>query len=70
MKMDGVQYDVNKGGIWVRDGSHPGKVPVDAVAFQKLLTKSAPAVLVRANGSVNGIVTRYDVVRALTQSRA
>jgi cystathionine beta-synthase len=36
---------------------------------QTLLTKSAPAVLVRRGGHVDGIVTRYDVVRALTQNR-
>ena len=37
--------------------------PVDAVA--KLLSKSNPAVLVRANGSVQGIVTRSDMLNYL-----
>ncbi len=37
---------------------------------QRLLTHSAPAVLVRNGSAVGGIVTRYDVVRALTQNRA
>ncbi|MDT8342018.1 MAG: pyridoxal-phosphate dependent enzyme [Longimicrobiales bacterium] len=37
---------------------------------QRLLTHAAPAVLVRDGGDVKGIVTRYDVVRALTQNRA
>ena len=33
----------------------------------RLLSRENPAVLVRENGSVNGIVTRYDVVRVLTE---
>jgi cystathionine beta-synthase len=37
--------------------------PVDAVA--KLLSKSNPAVLVRTNGSVHGIVTRSDMLNFL-----
>jgi cystathionine beta-synthase len=37
---------------------------------QRLLTHSAPAVLVRSGSAVDGIITRYDVVRALTQNRA
>src|SRR5262249_53329276 len=37
--------------------------PVDAVA--KLLSKSNPAVLVRANGTVQGIVTRSDMLNYL-----
>ena len=37
---------------------------------QRLLTHSAPAVLVRSGAQVSGIITRYDVVRALTQNRA
>jgi cystathionine beta-synthase len=37
--------------------------PVDAVA--KLLSKSNPAVLVRTNGSVKGIVTRSDMLSYL-----
>jgi cystathionine beta-synthase len=37
--------------------------PVDAVA--KLLSKSNPAVLVRSNGSVQGIVTRSDMLNYL-----
>jgi cystathionine beta-synthase len=37
--------------------------PVDAVA--KLLSKSNPAVLVRANGNVQGIVTRSDMLNYL-----
>ena len=47
---------------------------VDAFAsgeeVQRLLTHSAPAVLVRSGSAVDGIITRYDVVRALTQNRA
>ena len=37
--------------------------PVDTVA--KLLSKSNPAVLVRSNGSVQGIVTRSDMLNYL-----
>jgi cystathionine beta-synthase len=37
--------------------------PVDSVA--KLLSKSNPAVLVRDNGSVRGIVTRSDMLNYL-----
>jgi len=37
--------------------------PVDAVA--KLLSKSNPAVLVRDNGTVQGIVTRSDMLNYL-----
>lgn len=37
--------------------------PVDAVA--KLLSKSNPAVLVRSNGSLQGIVTRSDMLNFL-----
>jgi len=37
--------------------------PVDAVA--KLLSKSNPAVLVRSNGNVQGIVTRSDMLNYL-----
>jgi cystathionine beta-synthase len=37
--------------------------PVDSVA--KLLSKSNPAVLVRANGNVQGIVTRSDMLHYL-----
>lgn len=33
----------------------------------RLLSRENPAVLVRENGTVNGIVTRYDVVRVLTE---
>ncbi len=37
---------------------------VDAVS--RLLTRENPAVLVRTNGAIGGILTRYDLVRALT----
>ena len=37
--------------------------PVDSVA--KLLSKSNPAVLVRSNGTVQGIVTRSDMLNYL-----
>jgi cystathionine beta-synthase len=37
--------------------------PADAVA--KLLSKSNPAVLVRSNGSLQGIVTRSDMLSYL-----
>jgi predicted transcriptional regulator len=37
--------------------------PVDGVA--KLLSKSNPAVLVRSNGNVRGIVTRSDMLNYL-----
>jgi cystathionine beta-synthase len=40
-----------------------GEQPVDAIA--KLLSKSNPAVLVRSNGSVKGIVTRSDMLSYL-----
>jgi len=40
-----------------------GEQPVDAIA--KLLSKSNPAVLVRSNGSVQGIVTRSDMLAYL-----
>jgi cystathionine beta-synthase len=40
-----------------------GEQPVDAIA--KLLSKSNPAVLVRSNGSVQGIVTRSDMLTYL-----
>jgi cystathionine beta-synthase len=33
----------------------------------RLLTRQNPAVLVRRNGALAGIVTRYDMVRYLTQ---
>ena len=32
----------------------------------RLLTKKTPAVLIRVDGKLNGIVTRFDVVRYLT----
>ena len=34
----------------------------------RLLTRQTPAVLVRRNGKLAGIITRYDVVRYLAQS--
>jgi cystathionine beta-synthase len=37
---------------------------------QRLLTHAAPAVLVRNGAAVEAIITRFDVVRALTQNRA
>ncbi len=39
---------------------------LDADEATRLLTRDNPAVLVRASGKVNGIVTRFDVVRTLT----
>ena len=36
----------------------------------RLLTHATPAVLIRNDGAIDGIITRYDVVRALTQNRA
>ena len=39
---------------------------LDADEATSLLTRDNPAVLVRANGKVTGIVTRFDVVRTLT----
>lgn len=36
----------------------------------RLLTHTTPAVLVRCDGRIDGIVTRYDVVRGLAQGRA
>jgi predicted transcriptional regulator len=32
----------------------------------RLLTRSTPAVLVRQDGALHGIITRYDMVRQLT----
>jgi cystathionine beta-synthase len=40
--------------------------PVDAVA--KLLSKSNPAVLVRRNGTMQGIVTRSDLLQFLMKT--
>jgi len=39
---------------------------VDAQEVRHLLTRENAACLVRENGSLSGIITRYDVVRALT----
>ena len=50
----------------VMDGPFPVvevSQPVDAIA--KLLSKSNPAVLVRENGAVRGIVTRSDMLNYL-----
>jgi len=41
----------------------------DGEEVTRLLTHTAPAVLVRSGGKINGIVTRFDVVRDLTQTR-
>lgn len=41
-----------------------GDSPLDAVA--RLLTRQTPAVVVRENGALTGIITRYDMVRQLT----
>jgi cystathionine beta-synthase len=41
-----------------------GDAPMDDLA--RLLTRRNPAVLVRENGTLKGIVTRYDMVRQLT----
>lgn len=43
---------------------------VDEDEVTRLLTHSTAAVLIRNNGKIDGIITRYDVVRALTQNRA
>jgi len=40
----------------------------DADAATRLLTRGAHAVLIRANGSLDGILTRYDLVRSLAAS--
>ena len=53
-KLDGLTYDVTKGSIQVRDGSHPTDVPVDVAAVKSLLiafngdlnVKDVPIVLV------------------------
>ena len=39
---------------------------LDADEAARLLTRENPAVLVRVDGKLKGILTRYDVVRALT----
>jgi cystathionine beta-synthase len=41
-----------------------GKLPLSGVS--RLLTRQCPAVLVRTDGVLTGIITRYDVVRYLT----
>ncbi len=41
-----------------------GTSPLDEVA--RLLTRQTPAVVVRENGALTGIITRYDMVRQLT----
>ena len=40
----------------------------DADAAMRLLTGGAHAVLIRSNGSLEGILTRYDLVRSLAAS--
>jgi len=42
---------------------------VDEAEVTRLLTHRAPAVLIREDGRISGIVTRFDVVRDLTQTR-
>lgn len=42
-----------------------GQAPMDAVA--RVLSGAHPAVLVREEGALTGIITRYDVVRYLTE---
>ena len=42
------------------------RMPVSGIG--RLLTRQTPAVLVRQNGELAGIITRYDVVRYLAQS--
>ena len=39
---------------------------VDSAEVRHLLTRENAACLVRENGSLSGIITRYDVIRALT----
>jgi cystathionine beta-synthase len=49
------------------DGPLPvidGDMPMSGIG--RLLTKKTPAVLIRVDGKLNGIVTRFDVVRYLT----
>jgi cystathionine beta-synthase len=41
-----------------------GDMPMSGIG--RLLTKKTPAVLIRVDGKLNGIVTRFDVVRYLT----
>jgi cystathionine beta-synthase len=43
---------------------------VDAEEVTQLLTRRNAACLVRRDGRLEGIVTRYDVVRTLTQGSA
>ena len=38
-KADGVEYDVDKGDIWVKDAVCPERVPVDATVVRALLTR-------------------------------
>jgi cystathionine beta-synthase len=51
------------------DGPFPvveGDVPLSGIG--RLLTRQMPAVLIRVDGKLNGIVTRYDMVRYLTNT--
>ncbi|MDT8368237.1 MAG: pyridoxal-phosphate dependent enzyme [Longimicrobiales bacterium] len=45
------------------------EVTTGAEEVTRLLTHRSPAVLVREDGKVTGIVTRFDIVRDLTQTR-
>jgi cystathionine beta-synthase len=42
---------------------------VDLGAVTRLLTRQNPAVLVRRHGEISGIITRYDVLRYVTQAK-
>jgi cystathionine beta-synthase len=42
---------------------------LDLQAVTRLLTRQNPAVLIRRNGALSGIITRYDVLRYMTDGR-
>ena len=60
---EAARRDRGRGDGRVRSRSSTSAQPVDSVA--KLLSKSNPAVLVRSNGTVQGIVTRSDMLNYL-----
>ena len=60
---EAARRDRGRGDGRVRFRSSTSAQPVDTVA--KLLSKSNPAVLVRSNGTVQGIVTRSDMLNYL-----
>ena len=51
----------------IMDAPFPEIDPRDSMAaVGRMLTRQNPAVLVRTNGALTGIITRFDVVRYLT----